>query len=317
MSDGRYPLLVRTCTKLLANRVLGKLVAHLVLNGDDRWWTGGERLLARCFASKGADETAFDRAIEGYVYFCYDMLKEQSAFTARGKYSHDDWDRVNELIYAREDVMEGYYLDGILFSTVLWPNHYRIYRDLFCGDFIGGLGKAREVLEVGTGPGHLFSEILARFPEARMTGVDISEYSRRYTSRIASVVDGSRSRFRLVDHNVNEGLPPDLAHEFDGVILGEVVEHLSNPFPLMHDCHRRLRNDGLLYFTTAINAASVDHIFLLRTVREVHEMLRACSFEVMAELPLRAEGAPIVRDEKGREFVPINYAAVARKIGPE
>lgn len=308
-----YPLMSRLCSTLLNNKMLGNLVARMVLNGDDRWWAIGEVLSERCFRSKGGQMESFDRSVEGYVRFCYDMFKEQSAFTAKGAYSHDDWDLVNELVYTQEEVMEGYYLDGILFSTILWPNHYRMYREIFLDQFLSRLSNPVRALEVGVGPGQLFSEMLSRSSSVHMTGVDISEFSLAYASRMARAVDPTGTRFRMVSHNVNGGLPDEGEGHYDAIILGEVVEHLSNPFPLMHDCYARLRDDGALYFSTAINAASVDHIFLIRTVREVHEMLRACSFEVVDELPLRAEGAPLIKNPNGGEWVPINYACVARK----
>ena len=56
------------------------------------------------------------------------------------------------------------------------------------------------------------------------------------------------------------------AASFDAITLFEVIEHLKEPLPLLRECHRVLKSNGLLFVTAdywdpKITTSSANHAF--------------------------------------------------------
>lgn len=88
-----------------------------------------------------------------------------------------------------------------------------------------------KVLDVGCSGG-LFAERLQALGHA-VTGVDFVE------------VDGVRERCsRFVLANLEAGLPPDVGVDYDYVVAGDVIEHLSRPEHVLRELREVLRPGG-------------------------------------------------------------------------
>ena len=103
----------------------------------------------------------------------------------------------------------------------------------------GLVGSDARVLEVGSGLGYLtFALARAGF---RVEGIDIS----------ARAVETARRRFgdmfRAVDLFGHAAAHPG---EYDVVVLTEVVEHLSDPYPFLRACLALLREGGRVVIST-------------------------------------------------------------------
>ena len=103
-------------------------------------------------------------------------------------------------------------------------------------------GRAPQVLDLGAGTGLLSALVLERFPEARLTLVDLSE----------GMLDQARLRFdRLpegrVEFVVGDYAEGDLGGPYDAVISALSIHHLEDPDKrgLFHRVYDALRPGGL------------------------------------------------------------------------
>lgn len=105
----------------------------------------------------------------------------------------------------------------------------------------GDLSGAR-VLDVGCGMGALLAAVAARWPSARLHGVDVS------TARVRTTAATLGSRVALADADVQHGLP-FARGSFDVVFCTEVLEHLKAPERGLAEIARVLAPDGALVVT--------------------------------------------------------------------
>ena len=101
--------------------------------------------------------------------------------------------------------------------------------------FLAGIPGEARVLDLGCGVGNVAREVLRRWPNARVYGVDILDPG-----------DVSCS-VRYTQHDLNIGQLPFADHAFDVVLLVHVIEHLSRPLDLASEIRRVLRPGGFAY----------------------------------------------------------------------
>lgn len=114
--------------------------------------------------------------------------------------------------------------------------------------------RSFRVLELGVGTGTLTAEILAEFPHARVTGVDLS---RRMISRAREKLRPYRDRVELVAGD----LGAFAEEKYDVVVSALAIHHLADPekWRLFRRVHRCLSRGG--YFGDADDHLPEDPIF--------------------------------------------------------
>lgn len=142
------------------------------------------------------------------------------------------------------------------------------------------------VLELGGGIGELSRRMTARSVD--VTFVDLSEHNVRRARSL-----GLKAH-RL---DLNEGLPPFAAGDFDGVVMLEVIEHIVAAEELLLEVNRVLKPEGFLILSTPnfvfflnrlrvlIGRLSVDEGYHYRffTRRTLRERLAHAGFQIEAE----------------------------------
>ncbi|HEY5658536.1 MAG TPA: class I SAM-dependent methyltransferase [Myxococcota bacterium] len=105
------------------------------------------------------------------------------------------------------------------------------------------IGARGRMLDIGTGPGQIPLLVCARDPDARVTGVDLSEKMLRHAraARAASPF-AERLAYRLSDAKALDF--PD-AH-FDTVYSNTILHHIPDPAPFLREARRVLRPGGAL-----------------------------------------------------------------------
>lgn len=134
------------------------------------------------------------------------------------------------------------------------------------------------VLDIGCRDGELSSFLPTG---CKYVGVDISA-SR--TKRLRSM------KFDVYCFNICNKLPRQLENKFDYVVVGELLEHLPNPFNALLNIRKSLKKNGILLGTTP-NPYSLDRIMrtffsinrtddhvLLFDVEELSNMLKFAGF---------------------------------------
>lgn len=105
---------------------------------------------------------------------------------------------------------------------------------------------AAAVVDLGCGDGRLLSEVADLFPEAALTGIDLSEA--RIEANAARMPGIS---WVAADLERPGTLPPDLHGRFDAVIATEIIEHLESPSRFLRSALELARpKTGRLLLTT-------------------------------------------------------------------
>ncbi|HEX4198426.1 MAG TPA: class I SAM-dependent methyltransferase [Caulobacteraceae bacterium] len=242
-----------------------------------------------------------DFIAESYNTILRDTVREQIFFRRNGRYRHARYDEVAASVYMNDDYMSRYMV-GLAVTTYLWPNHLAIHRffrqtlpDAPAGDY----------LEIGPGHGVFFMAAARSGRFAKCLGVDLSPTSVAMTrSLLASGHFGDFQDYEIRQADfLDASLPP---RAFQAVVMGEVLEHVERPDLFMARIRELAAPGAFVFVTTAINAPTIDHIFLFDSPEAVRDLVRQAGFEIVAEAVLPYVGMTL--DETMAQRLPVNIA---------
>jgi SAM-dependent methyltransferase len=250
-----------------------------------------------------------ENTVKGYVMLSVEFLKLQRDLERTGRYLLSNEREALQIAYNNADVFGDYYLPGLLLSEALWPNHYLLNQG-FEHQFLPCLPNHASVLEVGVGSGYHLRELIQFDASVEYTGLDISEYAIEFAKNYA--FDGVEDNLtvKFVKGNASEELPFD-SESFDGLIMGEILEHIDDPAGLLERARAVLKPNGVAFITTVVFAANIDHVYMFETVNEIRDLLRGSNWEISGEwtLPVYPSDTPDMRKR------PMNYGAVVKPMG--
>jgi len=296
----------------LATKVLGyakerypiflKTHEYIYRTFDEGYFSLFEEMLT-LLRKKCRTEDRFEKALKSFIKYSHEYLILQARLMRDGRYLHSSFDEVNKNVY-QADKMDEYYLDGLLLSQFLWPNHYNIGQFFISQQAL--TDPSSLILNVPSGTG-IYSYFIARyFDYKKLYSVDISPYSVRYAKDLlnCSSLGTERMEFEAKDiyDFAEEGL-------FDLIVCDELLEHLEDPEKLLLRLASLLKEDGRLFLTTAVYAAALDHIYLFKNVDEVRKLIDR-NFVRLSEkiLPTSLENYNPEMD-----MVPVNYACILKR----
>jgi len=280
-----------------------KTYDFIIKNFDEAYLSVCEELLSS-LCKKCQDEKYFIESMKAFIKYSHEYLVLQAKLNKTGRYLYSSFKEVNENVYQSGNVMNAYYLDGLLLSQLLWPNHVKMGQY-----FISQSNRTMSssaILDVSSGAGIYPFYIAKYFKYKKLRSIDISQHSRKYTEDLlrCSRLDTQRVSVELKDIYDLNG-----QQTFDFISCGELLEHLEDPEGLLDRLSLLLKKDGTLFLTTAIYAAAIDHIYLFHNVEEVRKLLEK-HFAIESELPLPVTLEPFRPDMND---VPMNYACVLKK----
>lgn len=252
-----------------------------------------------------AENKSLEYAVDAYLKMCRDVMAEQMKFMKTGRYSCRSFAEARENVYNNEEAMKSY-MYGLLLSQFLWKNHYMMFQ--FFVDRLREAGDIRGYLEIGSGHGLYLAQAIKMLPEADFTVVDISPVSIAMTRGIVKHVARDSDRLRFVQADVMEFAEPE---KFDFVVMGEVLEHVEDPFSLLSAASRQIRPGGRLFVTTCANAPAIDHIYLYDSVEAITGMIGRAGLRIISDIMLPADDVP--HEQWKEKRVAINYAAVVER----
>jgi 2-polyprenyl-3-methyl-5-hydroxy-6-metoxy-1,4-benzoquinol methylase len=212
--------------------------------------------LAR-WAQAAYGDRVFEDAVRGYARYCLGQAKAQQVYEAAGKYTPEDLPNVVADVYEDEGYMVPYMWAAILIYP-FWPsmlNHIAMYRD----EFLRSLPPQANVLELASGHGVLGLLAAEERPDVRLEGIDISPPAVAVANRLLAV-SGHHDRVRFDIRDVNDVGQATAGGRYSGIIAAMLAEHLEDPRRLFQSISRLLADDGLVFFSTALESAQRDHI---------------------------------------------------------
>ena len=113
--------------------------------------------------------------------------------------------------------------------------------------------STKKVLEVGCGVGAQSEILLRRFPDIKLTGIDLSDKQLAAAKESLSKLSYADNRFDLRQMNA-ENLT-FTTENFDGAFLCFVLEHVPDPRRVLSEVRRVLAPGGIVYITEVLNSS--------------------------------------------------------------
>ena len=259
--------------------------------------------LAR-WAGDAYGPAAFDDAARGYARYCMGVWKSQQVYEKEGRYTPESMPELISEVYEDEGYMVPYMWAAILIYP-FWPSmvsHIALYRD----DFIKALPQGARVLEVASGHGVMGMLAAETRPDIHVQGFDISPPAVAVSHKLHKVSGlGERVHFEVKD-----ALNLKLSGErgtYKGIIAAMLAEHLQDPRPLFEVLSHHLADDGLIFFSTALESAQRDHTFEFHKESEPIKMAEEVGLRV-TKLVCDA-GVPV----PGGRFLPRALGMILRR----
>jgi 2-polyprenyl-3-methyl-5-hydroxy-6-metoxy-1,4-benzoquinol methylase len=213
--------------------------------------------LAR-WAEAAYGEAVFDAAARRYAEYCLGVAKGQQVYERAGRYTPEGMPQIMTAVYEDDGYMVPYMWAAILIYA-FWPsmvNHIGLFRD----EFLRRLPKDARVLELAAGHGVLSLLAAEERADIQIEGLDISPPAVAVANRLLAV-SGHTGRVRFAVKDALQTGDPPSDGEYQGMISAMLAEHLPDPQPLFTVISRRLSQEGLVFFSTAIESPQRDHVF--------------------------------------------------------
>jgi 2-polyprenyl-3-methyl-5-hydroxy-6-metoxy-1,4-benzoquinol methylase len=259
--------------------------------------------LARWARSAYGDQT-FEDAAKGYAQYCMGVWKSQQQYEKNGKYRPESMPEIVSEVYEQEGYMVPYMWAAILIYP-FWPsmiNHIALYRD----DFIKELPRDAKVLELASGHGVMGLLAAETRSDIHVDGFDISPPAVAVSKRLL----GASGMENRVNFEVKNALNLELAGTrgtYKGIIAAMLAEHLQDPRPLFEVIAYHLADDGIVFFSTALESAQRDHTYEFHLESEPLKMAEEVGLRVTKLIS--DAGNPI----PGGRFLPRALGMILRK----
>ena len=259
--------------------------------------------LAR-WAEAAYGDRAFEDAAKGYAKYCMGVWKSQQLYEKNGRYTPEAMPELVSEVYEDEGYMVPYMWAAILIYP-FWPSmisHIAMYRD----EFLKSLPTGAKVLELASGHGVMGLLAAETRPDIQVKGFDISPPAVAVSNRLHGV-SGLGQR---VSFEVKNALKLDLTESggtYQGIIAAMLAEHLEDPRPLFEVIAHHLADDGLVFFSTALESAQRDHTFEFHRESEPVKMAEEVGLRVVRLVSDAGNPVP------GGRFLPRALGMVLRR----
>lgn len=241
--------------------------------------------------------------VDAYL-FINNMVREETYYFIRhDKYRYSTFSEVDKLVYDNPEYMEKY-MTGLAVSDCIWINHIKMLRFFEENSYMFTGGG---YLEIGPGYGFYLVHALQKCNFSEYFACDVSKTS----------VDGCNGylKYRGLSDRCTV-IKKDFFQygsdkKFDCIVMGEVLEHVENPMLMLKKIYELLSEEGKAFISTVINAPTLDHIFLFRSVEQVLDMIRNAGFDVVDYMCSTEGDIPMEKAVKRRQA--INIAIIMKK----
>ena len=256
------------------------------------------------WAAGAYGDRAFEDAAKGYAKYCLGVWKSQQLYEKTGRYTPETLPELISEVYEDEGYMVPYMWAAILIYP-FWPsmiNHIMLYRE----EFLKAVPPGGEVLELASGHGVMSLLAAEARPDIQLNGFDISPPAVAVANRLLAVSGhGPRVSFEVkdaLDLSLTQG-----SKSYRGIIAAMLAEHLPDPRPLFKVIAHHLADDGVVFFSTALESAQRDHTFEFHHESELVKLAEEVGLRVTRLVCDAGLPAP------GGRFLPRALAMILRR----
>jgi ubiquinone/menaquinone biosynthesis C-methylase UbiE len=257
----------------------------------------------------GDDTQSLDRAVADYRFLCEDIvLPEELFFRREGRYRLSTFAEALHEVYSNDSFMDRY-MNGLLFSNVIWHNHAHAMTD-FVTRYLPRLPQGAAHLEIGPGHG-IFLYFAAEAPNVgSLTGWDLSPASIAKTAHALKTLGVTRP-VTLIEQDMFTVADPEPADMVDSIVMSEILEHVEDPVAALRSAARSLRPGGHVWINVPANSPSPDHIFLVESPDHANRIVADAGLEVVASAAYPMMGASLEKAAKNQ--LSVSCVVTARK----
>ena len=249
-----------------------------------------------------------EKLANAYLEMLDQMMFCRKEFVTTGEYLTKSQTEAFSNTYDNEEVMTNYML-ALALSQFIWKHHYLVFN--FYKDIIQKINNEDNILEVGSGHGLFLLELLKITDKSKIIDVvDISKSSIRMTKNIIKSINTDymeNIHFHTSDINDYKA-----NKRYNFITMGEVIEHVNDPFSILKNLYNLLSDDGQLFITTCVNCPAIDHVYHFKNIEEIKVLIKKTGFKIDMELIVPSEDKSEKYLEKFK--VDIIYSAVLKKI---
>lgn len=255
-----------------------------------------------CVAARGEANLAI--TVDAFARFCSDVNLAQGRYELAGSYENKSFEECRRAVYDDSDTMTDY-LWGVYFSNFLWVHHLDLML-FFEQRFLSRLKENDCMVEIASGHGGWGLWALHQIDSTSLTGFDVSATSIAIAGSLAHAA-GMAKRAKYVQANAMDlvNMPSPQAQ---ACICCFLIEHLESPEGLLQSMAHVLQPGGLAFFTGALTAAQVDHIYEFKSESEFALLAEHAGFRVLDTRSV----APARQLHKAR-YLPRSMALVLQK----
>lgn len=253
-----------------------------------------------------------DSYIESYRFICDVFNDEQLYFMRHKTYRCADFGEANSAVYSNADFMKKY-MEGLLLSQLFWQNHAKFF--LFHTTYLRSVKQKFSYLEIGPGHGLYLANAASSDKCVLAEGWDVSRESLSQTSMSLKRM-GVVAPVKLEERDVQVPVAADNGKKFDILVISEVLEHLEKPVQALQSLRQHLSADGRIMINFPINSPAPDHIFLLRSEKEVVDFVEGAGLSVKSVVSFPSTGYSLERANAIQASVTCVIVAKAKKTNP-
>lgn len=255
-----------------------------------------------CLRARGI--AGLEEAADAFARFCSDVNMSQGRYELAGRYESKSFEDCRRAVYDDSSTMDGY-LWGVYLSNFLWAHHFDLMR-FFEQRFLSGLAVDSRLVELAPGHGGWGLWALRCLSGSSLQGYDVSATSIQIARSLAKAAElDARTAYEQRDVMDIGSFPSPQA---DACICSFVVEHLERPDLLLRSMAHVLKPGALAFFTGALTAAQVDHIFEFKSESELVLLAEQAGFRVLETRSVSPRR--LIRNAK---FLPRSMALILKK----
>lgn len=303
----------------ILDTVLGQWPDHLKYlqtnlgERDDQLLDFSEQLATIICRLADAGPQSLQDLAQDYRYLCQQIvLPEELHFRRHGEYRLKSFEDALRTVYQNAPFMTRY-MNGLLLSDVVWINHCKCMQH-YQKDFLASLPDGADVLEIGPGHGLLLFLATQQHQLGTLNAWDISDASLELAAHTLTTLGNQRP----VQLEKRDMFAPDVlsdanAGRFDAIVLSEVLEHLETPQKAIETLHHLCKPGGKVWINVPANSPAPDHLYLVKSLEQVEELVQGCGFEVAQSVAFPTSGTTL--EKAIQKELTVNCIVVGRKNG--